>query len=345
MCSTNPSSTIHLSGNSNSTNLILNSDSAQISEVADISEVPDISSSIITTTTGFSNMDRFTVMNLEPGNPVYYEGNPIFQAYSDLYIPDVKTNKASVFSFGTAMGPMRKLTLGIEYNFGPYHLDICNQLTGNYYDILLQGVVTTPVADISTATALAGKIEQIWPEGQNGLATFTFGPAVTGYPIEVSNYSWPDISSTYMCGGETIFNLASNFCAPSTGQDNISNLRVSCIVAAKSMKDIAAQIDNLFNTNWLYDQNDAGRMIIWENTEDILTKLKSGNYNITTICGEYYHPNIDISGSVDTFNTGTKVWIRPDSSNNKLDIARSWYNPEYNYREEFIEFMTVKISQ
>lgn len=284
------------------------------------------------------------MINLEEGNPVFYNGLATFKAYSDLYIPSIKLNKASVFSFGTAMGPLRKHIRGVEYNFGPYTLDISSQLTGNYYDILLQeSGVTEDSNDL-----VSGSIVQIYPEGAKGHATFTCGPGPTANPVDVSGYAgWTDTSFIYTCAGETVYNLAAHFCMPDTGAMNDTTNRVSCIVAAKSMKDIAGQLDNLFNVLWVPDPNSNHNINIKTTIQPILDVLANGSMNITTISGNYHHPNINIE-TTNTFDVPTKIWIKAGTqtpTRKEILVARSWVNPARDpVTEEFIEFMTIVLT-
>lgn len=320
---------ISITGDRNDSDLILHSANSTITDLS------GSKNSIL------GDLQRLTMINLQE-DPVFYNGLATFKAYSDLYIPSMKLNKASVFSFGTAMGPLRKHLRGIEYNFGPYTLEISSQLTGNYYDILLQESGVTEDSN----KLVTGSIVQIYPEGGKGHATFTCGPEPTANPVPVSGYAgWTDTNYIYTCAGETVYNLAAHFCMPWTGEMNVSSNRVSCIVAAKSMKDIAGQLDNFFNVSWLVQADNNHAEYISATMKPILDVFANRSMNITTISGFYHHPNINIE-TTNTFDVPTKIWIKAGTqtpTRKEILVARSWVNP-VNDVEEFIEFMTIVLT-
>ena len=321
--------TISITGSSNDTNLVINSANAIIN---------DSSSSIVTR--NISDLQRLTMINLE-SNPVWYNSLATMKAYRDLYIPSMQLNKASVFSFGTAMGTLMRQRQGREYNFGAYSVNISSQLSGNYYDILLQESDVRQGPTVDGAFELSGSIVQIYPESGTGVATFTTGPAGTLDAVDVSGYAgWTDTSFIYTCGGDTIGNLGGHFCMP--GRNN-----VSCLVAWKTIKDVASQFDNMLNVLWLVNDFSGSNhgANISATLQPIADLLNDGSMNITAITGDLRHPIINLN-TTNTFAVPTKIWIKAGTqtaTRKEILVARSWVNPVRDV-EEFIEFMTIVIS-
>ena len=284
-----------------------------------------------------NDLERLTMIQLD-GNPVWYNNLATMQSYRDLYIPNMLLNKPSVFSFGSAMGTLMRISHLIEYNFGLYTVNIISPLIGDYYDILLQESNVIKGEEVSGAWELSGSIVQIYPENGTGKATFTCGPSVTLDPVPVDGYpGWTDLDNIYTCGGKIIGEIGAHFCMPGA-------FKVSCLVAWKTIKDIAGQFDNLLNGSWLVDPNSQHSINIKNTLIPIINKVIDGSMTITSFSGSLHHPGINITAS-NSFNQPTKIWIKAGtqtSTKKEILIARSWIN-ETKGIEEFIEFMTIVI--
>ena len=283
-----------------------------------------------------NDLERLTLIELD-GNPVWYNNLATMQSYRDLYIPSMLLNKPSVFSFGSAMGTLMRISQLREYNFGLYSINIISPLIGNYYDILLQESNVIKGEEVSGEWELSGSIVQIYPENGTGKATFTCGPSGTIDPIPVAGYpGWTDLDNIYTCGGKIIGKIAAHFCMP-------GSFKLSCLVAWKTIKEIAEQFDNLLNVAWLVDPNSQHSINVKNTLIPIINKLIDGSMNITSFNGSLHHPAINLTTS-NSMDQPTKIWIKAGaqtSTKKEILIARSWINEKGI--EEFIEFMTVII--